>query len=483
MRIFMASLATETNTFSPIPTNLRSFVEGGYSRRDGTRSENGASSVALTEWRHAAESDGLDIVESITAYAQPAGTTNRSTYEELRDYILDDLRNAQPVAVVLLDLHGAMIADGYDDCEGDIIAHTRALAGPEVKIGVSLDHHCHLTQAMVDGADILVAYKEYPHTDMRECARDVYDLTMSVQRGGLKPVKAVHDCRLIGLWPTTREPVRSFVDRMRALESKNGVASISLIHGFPWGDVADVGAKVLVIADANQTRADALASQLGAEFWAMREEARTPYLTVDEALARVQENTANAPVVLADVADNAGGGAASDNTAIMQRVLDLGIRDIALGCFWDTVAVQMCFGAGIGATLALRIGGKVGRNSGQPLDVVATVRGLSPEHKQPGLSGSRSPLGPSAYIEVEGVHIIVSTIREQVFSPELFTEIGCSISDKRGIVVKSAQHFYNNFESIASEIQYVAAPGSVAPDFAQIAYTKLQRSVWPRSDA
>jgi microcystin degradation protein MlrC len=426
--------------------------------------------------------DGLEIIESITAFAQPAGTTVRATYEELRDYILDDLRDAQPVAVVLLDLHGAMIADGYDDCEGDIIARARALVGPDVKIGVSLDHHCHLTQAMVEGADIVVAYKEYPHTDMRECAREVYDLTMSTQRGSLKPVKAVHDCRLIGLWPTTREPVRSFMDRMRALESKNGVASISLIHGFPWGDVADVGAKVLVIADANQAKADALASQLGAEFWAMREEARTPYLTVDEALARVRVSTAKAPIVIADVADNAGSGAASDNTAILQRILDLGIRDIALGCFWDPVAVQMCFGAGIGAALALRIGGKVGRNSGQPVDVVATVRGLCPEHKQPGLSGSQSLLGPSAYVEVDGVHIICSTIREQVFSPELFTDIGCSLSGKRGIVVKSAQHFYNNFEPIAGEIQYVAAPGSAAPDFAQIAYTKLKRPVWPRSN-
>jgi microcystin degradation protein MlrC len=426
--------------------------------------------------------DGLEIIESITAFAQPAGTTVRATYEELRDYILDDLRDAQPVAVVLLDLHGAMIADGYDDCEGDIIARARALVGPDVKIGVSLDHHCHLTQAMVEGADIVVAYKEYPHTDMRECAREVYDLTMSTQRGSLKPVKAVHDCRLIGLWPTTREPVRSFMDRMRALESKNGVASISLIHGFPWGDVADVGAKVLVIADANQAKADALASQLGAEFWAMREEARTPYLTVDEALARVRVSTAKAPIVIADVADNAGSGAASDNTAILQRILDLGIRDIALGCFWDPVAVQMCFGAGIGAALALRIGGKVVRNSGQPVDVVATVRGLCPEHKQPGLSGSQSLLGPSAYVEVDGVHIICSTIREQVFSPELFTDIGCSLSGKRGIVVKSAQHFYNNFEPIAGEIQYVAAPGSAAPDFAQIAYTKLKRPVWPRSN-
>ncbi|MBB4232593.1 MlrC C-terminal domain-containing protein [Rhizobium mongolense] len=217
--------------------------------------------------------------------------------------------------------------------------------------------------------------------------------------------------------------------------------------------MADVGAKVLVIADTNQAQADALTSQLGAEFWALREEARTPYLTVDEALARVQANTAKAPVVLAAVADNAGGGAASDNTAILQRVLDLGLQDIALGCFWDPVAVQMCFGAGIGATLTLRIGGKVGRHSGKPVNVVATVRGLCPEHKQPGLSGSQSPLGPSAYVEFEGVHIIVSTIREQVFSPELFTDIGCSISGKRGIVVKSAQHFYNNFEPIAAEIQ------------------------------
>ncbi|KLK89740.1 microcystin LR degradation protein MlrC-like protein [Microvirga vignae] len=483
MRIFIASLVTETNTFSPIPTSLRSFTNLDYSRRDGSLGPDRGSSRALQEWRRAAEQGGHEIVESISTYAQPAGTTVRAAYEELRDYILDDLSKAQPVDVVLLDLHGAMIADGYDDCEGDLITRTRAVVGPDVMIGVELDLHCHLTEAMVAGADIVVTYKEYPHTDIRECAREVYGLTMAASQGTLKPVKAVHDCRMIGLWPTTREPVRSFVERMRALEGKNGIASVSLIHGFPWGDVADVGAKVLVIANGDQAQAEALARQLGAEFWAMREEARTPYLTVDEALARVRANSAKAPIVLADVADNAGGGAASDSTAILQRVLDLGLREIALGCFWDPVAVQMCFGAGIGATLALRIGGKVGEHSGQPVDVLATVRGLCPDHKQPGNSGSQWPLGPSAYIETRGVHIILSTIREQVFSPELFTDIGCAMSDKRGVVVKSSQHFYNSFEPIAAEIHYVAASGPISPDFTQIPYTKVQRPLWPRSEA
>jgi microcystin degradation protein MlrC len=85
-----------------------------------------------------------------------------------------------PVDAVLLPLHGAMVADGVDagsivdDAEGDVIARVRALVGPDVVIGVHIDLHCHLTQTMLDGSDVIVIYKEYPHTDMADRAHDLY---------------------------------------------------------------------------------------------------------------------------------------------------------------------------------------------------------------------------------------------------------------------------------------------------------------------
>ena len=158
------------------------------------------------------------------------------------------------------------------------------------------------------------------------------------------------------------------------------------------------------------------------------------------------------------------------------------MRDAAIGCFWDPVSVQTCREAGLDACFDLRIGGKVGPASGDPVDLRVTVRGLSDDHSQGGLSGGRALLGPSAWVEAAGIHIVLTTIRQQTFSPDAFTGLGCSLDDKRLVVVKSMQHFYAAFEPVSSEIRYVAAPGAVPPDYAGIPYTKRTTPYWPKVD-
>ncbi len=147
MKIFIAGLATETNTFAPLPTGRAAFL-ADYSRRDGTRAPPSLSNIGLKAWREMAEADGHEVSESISTFAQPGGITLRDVYEELRDTLLDDLRAAMPVQAVLLFMHGAMVAEGYDDCEGDTVERVRALVGPDVTIGVELDLHCHLTETL-----------------------------------------------------------------------------------------------------------------------------------------------------------------------------------------------------------------------------------------------------------------------------------------------------------------------------------------------
>ena len=481
MKIFMAALATETNTFSPIPTGRESFVGREYFRNDGSRQPAVFANIAHKVWRRRAEADGHEVIESLATFAPPAGTTLKNVYEELRDTILDDLRAALPVDMVLLFMHGAMVAYDYDDCEGDTLARVRALTGPGVPIGIELDLHCHLTELMRGNADVIITFKEYPHTDMAERADELYTLCLATALGQIKPVIAYHDCRMVNMWRTTAEPMKTFVARMQALEGTDGILSVSFGHGFPWADVDEVGAKFVVVADGDAAKAVDLAARLGREIWALRSETVAHHDTIDEAIDAVAAaGPGTAPIVLADVSDNAGGGAPSDNTAMLRRMLERGVTDAAIGCFWDPVAVLFCFEAGVGASLMLRIGGKCGVASGDPVDLLVTVRGLQADYIAPGLSGGTATMGDSAWVSAHGIDIVLSTKRNQVFAPELFTGLGMTLSDKRMVVVKSIQHFYAAFAPVARSVRYVAAPGAIPPEFETIAYTKRTKPYWPR---
>ncbi|QIG48906.1 M81 family metallopeptidase [Nordella sp. HKS 07] len=481
MKIFIAALITETNTFSPLPTGAASFYAADtYRRRDASLDDTAAETICQKTWRRLAERDGHEIVESVTAIAQPAGTTIRPLYEELRDTILDDLRKAGPVDIVLLLMHGAMVADGYDDCEGDTAEKVRAIVGPDVPVGMELDLHCHLTDRMIDNCSVIIAFKEYPHTDMEPRAAELYDLCLKARRGEIRPVMALHDCRMINMWRTPVEPMRGFVQRMRALEGRDGILSVTFGHGFPWGDVEDVGARMLVVADGDRDKARHVAEELSREVWDMRHATGTRHDTVDEALDHALK-ARNGPVVLADVADNAGGGAPGDSTFILRRIIDRRIGNVVSGCYWDPQAVALCEEAGEGASFDLRIGGKCGKASGDPVDLRITVKRLLPEVLQSGLSEDWAPLGRGVWVQAaDDVDLVLVTLRSQTFAPDAYSAFGIDVSRKAIVVVKSTQHFYAGFAPIASEIRYVTTPGAIPPDYAAIAYTKRRLPFWPR---
>lgn len=489
MRIFTAGLSTETNTFSPIPTGKAAFEEGSV--LDGPASEAPVSpfSAPMHVWRRMAEERQGSVVESICAFAMPAGRTVRHVYEGLRDRILDDLRKAGPVDGVLLILHGAMVAEGYDDCEGDLLQRVRAQVGPEVPIGVELDLHCHLTPAMLDNATAIMTFKEYPHVDIPERAADLFQIVADTIAGRVRPVMAMHDCRMISMYPTTREPGRSFVDRMSALEGKDGVLAVSWGHGFPWGDVAEVGARMLVVTDGDAGQAQAVAERLGRELFDLRTEIANSYLEIDAALDRALAAKADRPFVLADVADNAGGGAPSDSTFILRRVLERGVEGVASGIYWDPVALRFCQEAGEGAVLDLRLGGKCGPASGDPLDLQVTVRAIR-ENMHQRFGPSPAAMGTAAWLSARAlrdghptgpaVDLVVNDFRTQTFHPEAFTQLGIDLDACRVVVVKSTQHFHAGFAPIAAEVLYITGPGAIAPDFAAIPYTRREGPYWPK---
>jgi len=479
MRLFTAQLVNETNTFAPIPTGRGAYEELGLHHGTGSQADPDGMFGVLAEWRRLAAADGHELIEGLGAIAQPGGRTVRAVYEAFRTEILQNVAAALPVDAVLLNLHGAMAADGYDDCEGDLLGGVRRIVGDEVPIGVELDLHCHITEAMVRATDIIVAYKEYPHTDMLERAREVYRLTLATARGEIRPRLSLSDCRMVGLWYTTTPLMRQFVDQMKRMERDDGVLSVSFGHGFPWADVVDVGAKTWVITDDRKQLGDQLAEKLSDWLWQNRDANRASRVDIDGALDMV-EAARKFPLVLADGADNAGGGAPSDSTFILERAIARGIGDAAFGYFFDPGAVNICREAGAGARLNLRIGGKMSAASGRPLDLDVTVRSVIEGHSQHGL-GLVWPLGAAACIYTDdGIDIVLTSVRSQALDPEAFTKLGVPLSDKRMIVVKSIHHFHAKFAPLASQVVYVAAPGALDSRFEALPYTKRPLNYWPR---
>ena len=477
MRVFSGTLATETNTFSPMPTGLASFKDRAYYPAGQHPDRLTMFSGPLWAARIRGKELGWELHEGLVAASQPNGITTRAAYESLRAELLADLQKALPVDMVLLGLHGAMVAEGYDDCEGDLLTRVRQMVGPDVVIGAELDPHHHLTEEMVNAANLLIAFKEYPHTDILERGLELVDLCAATVEGRIKPVASVVDCEMIVLMHTTREPARSFVDKVSGLEGKDGVLSISITHGFPWGDVPAMGTKMLVYTDGDAQKAHSCAASLATELKGMREQLNVSYPDVNAALdAAIATPGA---VILADGADNPGGGASGDSTFILEEILGRGIDKVALGPLWDPVAVRIASEAGVGAVLDLRIGGKIGPLSGKPLDVKCTVKALQRAMVMTALANSTMALGDCALIAVGGVEIVLVTIRAQAVNIDLFTQLGCDLTDKKLIVVKSSQHFYESFTKITPNVIYVGAPGAVSQDYRSLPYQKIQRPKWP----
>ncbi len=479
MRIFTAAIVTETNTFSPIPTGIAAYELNGI--QHGSREPIRATSELATmiRWRSDAQRDGHTIVESVAAVAEPGGMTVRAVYEALRDELLADLRYAQPVDVVLLFLHGAMVAEGYDDCEGDILARVRSIVGPDVVVGAELDLHSHLSAQMLEHATLIVGYDEYPHTDIVERGADLYNLCVAAARKEIRPVMRAFDCRMTGIFPTTSQPMRGFVEALKA-ERRGSILSTSLIHGFPWGDVADGGVKCLAISDDDALEAEEAAARHGKVFWSLREAVALRATSMDDAIDAALA-CRKPPVVLADVADNAGGGAPGDSTHILRRLLERNVKNVVSGVYYDPIAVQLCFEAGEGAELDLRFGGKLGTASGAPLDVSVRVRALHEHHAQTSMDDTGALyFGRAAWIDAGDVHIVLASIRSQVFAPDAFTGLGIPLEQARIIVVKSSHHFYGKFAPIAGLVLHVDSPGALRLDFGGIDYRKRDPNYWPR---
>jgi Uncharacterized conserved protein len=478
VRVFTAALATETNTFSPIAIDKRAFEASLYAGPGQHPPTPTLCTAPITVGREVCAREGWTLIEGSASWAEPAGMVARATYEELRDEILGQLEAALPVDAVVMGLHGAMVAQGYDDPEGDLLDRIRAMVGPQVLVCAEFDPHSHLTARRVAAADFFVVFKEFPHTDFVDRARDLWDIAVRALKGEVRPVMSVFDCRMIDVFPTSKQPMRGFVDRLFALErSEPGLLSLSVIHGFMAGDVPEMGTKVIAVTDARPELGAALAERLGRELFSMRGTFMVSQVdektAVETAMAAPQ-----GPVVIADVWDNPGGGTAGDATVILAELIARGATGVAVGTIWDPVAVQICFAAGEGAEIPLRFGAKSAPFTGDPIDRRVVVRRLK-RNARMRFGESYAPFGDAAWVHFDGIDVILNSTRAQSWDYSLFPEMGIDPLARKILLIKSTNHFYGSFSRIASQIIYCSAGRPYPNRPAETDYRKARRDIWP----
>ncbi|MCJ2184103.1 M81 family metallopeptidase [Novosphingobium sp. 1949] len=480
LRVFVAGLAHETNSFSPLPTSMRNFEDDVCYRPPLEKGR--AAALEFPGYGDAlavARQAGDEVVEGPCFWTQPSGPVSAPVYAELRDAILESLRLAGPVDLVILNLHGAMLAQGTDDPEADVLAQVRSVVGPDVPVGALLDLHGNVSLAMIESGAVLVGVKEYPHTDYRERAVELHALLCEAAPGDVSFASTLRTIPSLSLQGTTEAPMRELVAYLQSLEQAqgSGIRSVTLMHGFPWADWEATGGSVIVVSqDLSPAEADAVADDIAARFRAIVTGAPVERLVVVEAVGDALASApGNGPVVIADSSDNPGGGAACDSTYLLHELVARDCRNAALGMIWDPQAARLAADAGVGARLMLRIGGKVGPLSGPPVDLEAQVLCVREDACQCFFSDVPSaPLGLAVALRVGGIEIVVNSIRQQVFSPECFTQMGIDPASKDIVVVKSSQHFRARFDPLARRTIYCNAPGSLNVDLAQMPYRRLR---------
>ncbi|MEQ9465683.1 MAG: M81 family metallopeptidase [Haliea sp.] len=467
MRIYVGGLIHETNAFSPVPTQLADY---------------GDHFVSCEDLYTAATASGCEVFRGLCARAAPSAPTVRADYETLRDRLVAEIAAQGPFDCILLSLHGAQVAEGYPDCEGDVVAAVRGVCGSDVIIGVMLDLHAAISRCLLEQASLVCVIKEYPHTDFPETAAQLVDLALRQRRREISPVTAFVPIPVFSLWHTPLQPSKTLVDEARALEASSSVLHISLVHGFPWSDVPDAGAAVMVITDDDPDTATRLAREFARRLWDIRDADLGHYRSIGECLD--QASLAHpGPLVIADAGDNPGAGTGSDATWILQEVVARDLRNVAMALFRDAGALARVVEAGVGSTVRLSLGGHSGELAGPPLVGDFTVTCINTAARINAMPGYEPiAVGTLAAVRHGGVQIVLGDYREQVFGTLVFSEVGIDPATQAVLVVKSAQHFYNAFAAFAGKILYCDSPCSRTVDFARLPFRHRRYPMWPLDD-
>ncbi len=487
-RILIAGFRHETNTFSKLPTDMAAFEARGLHRGAEIESAYRGTRTEAAAFFDACERYGWTPIPVVVADATPSGKVTRAAFESFTGEILAALDSEGPVDGMLLPLHGAMVTEHAEDGEGALLDAIREKTGPGLPIAATLDLHANVTAKMAEFADILVSYRTYPHIDQYEIATEAAELLARTLAGEIAPKCLVaRGAMLDGVdhgRTTAPGPMTEVLESAAAFAREPGVLSISINAGFPWADIVDAGPTAVVVGDGGSPRCSEIADALIREIWESRHRRTIETVSVAAAMAKVRAaGPGGGTVVIADYADNPGGGGYGDSVGLLGGMIEAQLEDAAFATLYDPEAAGICTQAGEGAEVALNLGGKVDPRFGAPLKITGTVRRLTDGRLTfdgPMNAGVSVNMGPTAVLGVGGIDIVVTSGRFQVYDQQYFKHAGIDPATKSIVSVKSAQHFRAAFGPIAREILVVDDGGGLtSANFKELPYERLRRPIYP----
>ena len=486
MRIATGGVLHETSTFAAGQTTVPDFETGiGIARGVELFEKYRGANFCCGGFIDGMAEHGFELIPLLWAFAFPSGLIERVAYDTLKNEFLDGLRRelSRGIDGVLLDLHGAMVVEGIDDGDGDFMASVREVVGPKCPIVVTTDLHANHAPLRVAAADAIIGYDTYPHVDMAERGREAADLIVRTIRGEVRPVSALRQLPLF--WSaacqvTAHPPIDELLRLVHDVERRPGILSATLSTGFPWADVPDMGASVIVVADRNRSLAQTTADEIGDWIWSRRERWHKQPLTVREAIAAGQQ-AGRFPIMLADMADNTGGGAPGDSTEVLRTFVEQDLADALVLYLVDVDVAKQAHAAGVGARLHVQLGGKSDPIQGLPVPLDVEVVALSDgrfRYDGPMYAGTNGDLGPSAWLRSRGINVVVVSVRMQPLDQAFTRSLGIDCSTMKYISVKSAVHFRSGFEQLGGQIFNINAAAIHSHDFASLPYRR-RRPMYP----
>jgi len=489
MRVVLAMMSHETNTFSPVPTDLVRFSGTGLVPPEGDsayRIFRGTASC-LGGFIEVCESVGAEVVIPVAAGAAPSGPVGRDAYEYICARIV---AAAGDCDAMLLDLHGAMVTEDYDDGEGELLTRIRRVA-PELPIAVALDMHANVTSAMVEQADVICGYHTYPHIDMDRTAARAARILFDAIAGRVKPVMVWGNAPMLPhvmRQGTDDLPNKALQQRVMDMEAE-GALAVSLFTGFPHADIHEAGLSVVAVTDADSTRAEALRDELLEQAWADRADFVYRVEPLAESIHRAQVLAAapgEGPVVLLDHYDNTASGGTMDTTEVLAAVLAAGLDDAAFFAIYDPAAVDAMCAAGVGSTLTVSLGGKLHMpalaEQSQPIEVTGRVRLLSDGLFPATVAMSRGltmNMGRCGVLQIDGLDVVVISRHLEPFDPGCFRSLGIEPTTRRYLILKSRIHYRVGFRNLARAMVECAGRGVCTSEYGELQFRKVRRPIYP----
>jgi len=482
VRVAVGGIMQETNTFCAVAATLRDFAP--YVRRgDAILSTYKQTRTPMGGFLDAGRTEDFTPVPTFFAKAVSSGLTERRTFEALVDDLVQAVRVATPVDGVLLALHGAMVADGTPDADGEIAERIREVVGPEVPIAVELDLHANISKRLVDNVNILTGYDTYPHIDIYDRAVEAGTLLARTFQGHIRPTLARSAVPLLlvpQMQQTSRPPMATLMEEAHRLEASAGMLAVTVAGGFCYADVPHAGVCIVAMSDGNRAHAEDIARQIAQQAWAQREAFAVHNLSVTEGVARAVR-AKSGPVIVADVGDNIGGGGPGDGTVLFRQLMAEDAQGAVIAIA-DAEAVAAAVEAGVGGTMRTTVGGKVDDRHGAPVTVSGVVRAITDgRYVNTGsyMTGAVVEMGRSAVVQVGGIELLLTERKSSPFDLEQLRSVGIEPTHRQIIVVKAAIAWRAAYEPIATEIIEVDTPGVTSTDLSTFAYTRLRRPIYP----